>query len=90
MAGLGGRMHNGGGTQIPDQRQDPGAVANVDFMMGGMAQVALQPPLVPTGVPLRPEEYGALVVVHTMDAISQFGRKIGADLRTNQFGRTGH
>jgi hypothetical protein len=25
-----------------------------------------------------------------MDAISQFGRKIGADLRTNQFGRTGH
>ena len=84
MARLRGGVDNRGGLHLPDQREHPGAVADVEFVVNEARKVLLQPALIPARVALRAEKDGALVVVEAMNLIAELARKMGADLRADQ------
>jgi len=73
---------------VQERIQDAGAVADVELVMDEAGQVLAQAALVPTGVALRTEEHGALVVVHPVDGVAE-GGKINADFRADEARGTG-
>ena len=83
VARLGGGMDDGIGADLLDQLQNAGPVTDVDFVMDEAGQVGLQALLVPTGITLRTEEHGALVVVNAMDLPAEAG-EVQADFRAYQ------
>ena len=75
------------GPDFPDQREDAGAVADVELVMDETGDGPGQPLLVPAGVALRAEEDGALVVVDAVDLQARL-MEIQRDLRADQPRRT--
>ncbi len=71
-----------------DQRQDAGAVADVELVVDEARQLLREALLVPAGVTLRPEEDRPLVVVHAVDGVAQ-GGEINADFRADEARGTG-
>lgn len=72
MRGLGGGMDYGGRSDGFYQRKHAGAVANIEFVVNEAGDGGGKAALVPAGVPLRAEEHGTLVVVHTVDGVAKF------------------
>ncbi len=86
---LGGCVNYGGGLDRLNQCEHPGAVANIEFVVNEAGDGGGKTALVPAGVPLRAEEYGTLVVVHAMNGVAEFARKVGADFRADKARRAG-
>ncbi len=84
MRGLSGSVDDHIGADFFDQIQNPGSIANVEFVVGKASQRVGEPALVPTGVSLWPEKDGSLVIIHSMNGIIEFIGKIDADLRADQ------
>ena len=86
---LGGGVDDGVRFERLEELKDAGPVPDVEFVvLECSAQGPGQSPLIPAGVPLGPEKYGTLVVIHTMDVPAQLG-KMDANFRTDQAGGTG-
>lgn len=83
MTGLGCRMDDMSRAQGGEAIKDGAAVPDVEFVVLKLRVLSLEALLIPTGVPLRPEEVGAHVVVHSMDLPAEF-TKIGHNFRANE------
>ena len=83
MAGLGRSVDDDVGLNLGHEVEDPMTVSNVEFVMGESLQVRLEALLVPPGITLGAEEYGALVVINSLNLVAEFIGKIvthlGAD-----------
>jgi hypothetical protein len=84
MARLCSRMNDGIGLYLGDQINDSLSVTNIKFVMDKALQVFLEALLVPAGIALRAEKDGALIVVDSMDLISEFLGKIMTYFRADQ------
>ena len=58
--------------------------------MNKAGQVLLQAVLVPSGIALRSEKDGALIVVHAVNLPAEFLHEMHADFGTYQAGRAGN
>lgn len=86
---LGGGVDDGVGPDLAQQREDTLAVADVEFVVNkGVTEGFGEPSLVPSGIALRAEKDGALVVVHAVDFPAECG-KMDADFRADKAGRAG-
>jgi hypothetical protein len=72
VAGLSGSVDDYVGLYLSKQIEDALAVADIEFVMDKALQVFLEALLVPTGVALRAEEDGALIVIDSMDLVTEF------------------
>jgi hypothetical protein len=75
---LGRSMDYGVGADFLEQVRNPFSVPDVQFMVLETMHCLLEAGLVPSGIALLPEEYGALVVVHSVDVVTLSG-KVGAN-----------
>jgi hypothetical protein len=75
---LGRSMDYGVGADFLEQVRNPLSVPDVQFMVLETMHCLLEAGLVPSGIALLPEEYGALVVVHSVDVVTLSG-KVGAN-----------
>jgi len=89
VAGLCGRVNDGGGFQLANECQHAGPVADIEFMVNKPREGLLQSSLVPSGVALWSKEHRPLIVVETVDLVAQLVGEINANLGTNQPRRTG-
>ena len=86
---LGGGVDDGVGLDLLQQLEHALAIADVEFVVvEGFAKGLGEPALVPTGVALRAEEYGALVVIDAVDFPTERG-EVDTDFGTNEAGGTG-
>ncbi len=69
--------------------EDAGAVADVEFVMDEARQLGREAALIPAGVTGRPEEDGALVVVHAVNRVAEFPSEIDADFGADEAGGAG-
>ena len=80
---LGGGVDDGIGLQCLQQGEYAGTVADVEFVVSeGFPKRFGEPALVPSGIALRAEKDGALVVVDPVDGPAQLGKvdtNFGAD-----------
>jgi len=72
MAGLGGCVDDGVWTDLGDELENSLAVADIQFVVDKALQLSLEALLVPTGIPLRAEENGALVVINSVNLVAEF------------------
>ena len=70
-----------------DQGVDAATIANVDLMVLEAGVQALQAALIPSRIPVRPEEVRAHVVIDAMDVPAECAEVVH-DLRTNQSRRS--
>lgn len=87
MRGLGCGVNDGVGTKFIDEIEDAFPVADVELVVMETFEGSFESLLIPSGVTLRSEKYGALVVVDTVDLPSEFGI-VDADLRSDKSRRT--
>ncbi len=86
VGGLGGCMDNHIGTNFFHQIENPGAIADIDFVMDKAGQALDETLLIPARVALGSKKHCALVIVHPMHCKSEFIRKISAHFGTDQSG----
>lgn len=83
VRGLGGRVYNGGGFDLPEEVQHALAIADIEFMMAKrLAKGRGKAALVPACITLGPEENGPLIIVHPMNFPAKGGEvneHFGAD-----------
>jgi len=89
VRGLGGGMDNQVGPQLSEQREDAGAVADIERFMAIAGDFAAQAIEHPTGISFGTEEDGAMVAVDTDNVKSLAGEK-DRDLGANQATRAGY
>ncbi len=85
VARLRRRMHDRFGFQLRQEGENALAIPHVQLVVLEICKELDEPLLVPTGVTLRPEEDGALVIVHPVDFPARFV-EVHANLRSNQTG----
>ena len=71
VAGLGGCVDYGVGTNLCDEIENSLAVADIDLVVDEALQLSLEALLVPPGVSLRAEEDGTLVIINPMDLVTK-------------------
>jgi hypothetical protein len=71
VAGLGGGVDDGVGLDLSNQVEDTLSVADIEFVVNEALEIFLEALLVPSGVTLRAEENGALVVINSVDLVSE-------------------
>ena len=72
-----------------DQGKHPGTVADIQLVMHKTFELLHQSILIPARVTLRPEKHGALIVVHTVDFITEAG-EIHANFGADKSGGAGN
>ena len=72
VAGLSGSMDDGVRLHLSNQIEDALAVADIEFVMDKALQVFLEALLVPAGISLRTKEDGALVIINSVDLVTEF------------------
>jgi len=80
MAGLGGCMDNGIGSDLRDELENSLAVTDIEFVVDKALELSLEALLVPAGISLGTEEDGTLVVINSMDLVTEFLGKVVTDL----------
>ncbi len=89
VRGLGGGVDDGIGPQGLQQGEHAGTVADVELVVSeGFPKRFGEPALVPSGIALRAEEDGALVVVDPVDGPAEFC-KVHADFGADEAGGAG-
>lgn len=89
VAGLGGGVDDGIGLDLGDEVEDALTVADVELVMDEALQVFLEALLVPSGISLRAEEDGALVIINSVNLVTELAREVVAYLRADQARRSG-
>ena len=85
MGRLSSRVHNDRRPQPPDEIKDALPVPHVEFMVLEARKLPLEAALIPSRIPLGPEEHRALVVVNAVNSVA-YAREIGANLAPDQTG----
>ena len=88
VARLRRRVHDGVRLQLAQQRVNPRAVADVEFVMLEILPGAGEPLLHPSRVAAGSEEDRALIAVHSVHVPAECG-EVGDHFRADESGRTG-
>ncbi len=80
MAGLGGSVDDGIGLHVSYEVENPLAITDIEFVMDEAQQVFLKALLVPPCISLGPEEDGALVVIDSVNLVTELVGEVVTDL----------